>query len=64
MLFVTNEGIYKHISGQIKLVIKKENLARFIKVKNELFVWSIYGEFYKLEKRNLIPLPFNKIVSK
>jgi hypothetical protein len=41
-----------------------ENLALFIKVKNELFVWSIYGEFYKLEKRNLIPLPFNKIVSK
>ena len=64
MLFVTNEGIYKHISDQIKLVIKKENLARFIKVKSEIFVWSIYGEFYKLEKRSLIPLPFNKIVSK
>ena len=64
IFFVTNEGIYASSNNQIKLVSKKENLAKFIKVKNELFVWSIYGEFFKVEKKNLIPLPFNELVSK
>ncbi|MDB4533652.1 histidine kinase [Vicingaceae bacterium] len=64
ILFVTNKGICKNINNEIKLVLKKENLVKFIKVKNELFVWSIFGEFFKVKKRNLSPLPFNNLVNK
>ena len=62
LLFVTNEGIYKNGNNQIKLLAKKENLAQFIAVKDELFVWSIYGEFFQLKKEKLTPLSFNKVL--
>lgn len=62
--FVTNEGIYQNIKNQIKIVVKKENLAKFIKVDKQLYVWSIYGKFYKLNKSQLISQPFNNVVSK
>lgn len=61
--FVTNEGIYQNINHQIKVVIRKENLVKFIKVDKRLLVWSIYGEFYELKKKKLDPMPFNPLVS-
>ncbi len=62
--FVTNEGIYQNVNNQLKVITRKENLVKFIKVDKQLFVWSIYGEFYKLKKGKLVPQPFNTLVSK
>ncbi len=63
ILFVTNKGICIRDKNEIKLISEKENLAKFITIKNKLFVWSIFGEFYKVEKSKLTPLPFNQLVS-
>jgi len=62
--FVTNEGIYQYRNNKISLVAKQNHLSKFIKTKNELFVWSIYGSFYKIENNKLIALPFNSLLSK
>lgn len=62
--FITNEGLYQNINNKIKKVVANENLAKFIKVDNQLFVWSIYGEFYQLKNNQLVPLPFNQVLSK
>lgn len=62
--FVTNEGVYQFLNNKIKIITRKENLAKFIKVNKQLYVWSIYGEFYKLKNGKLISQPFNDLVSK
>ena len=64
IMFVTNQGVFKNSNKSIKQVAQKENLSKFIKVNNELYVWSIYGEFFRVQNQKLNPLPFNKLVSK
>lgn len=64
ILFITNNGIYQYQNHKIINLVVKENLARFIKVENELMVWSIYGEFFKLKNKQLMPMPFNSLLSK
>jgi sensor histidine kinase YesM len=64
VLFVTNNGLYQFHNHKIVPLIIKENLARFIKVDNKLFIWSIYGEVFELKSKKLIPLPFNNLLSK
>lgn len=61
--FITNKGLYQNINNQIKLVIPKENLSKFILVNKKLFVWSIYGDFFELKKRKLIPQEFNGVLN-
>tara|TARA_B100000809_G_scaffold266929_1_gene333162 strand:+ start:4543 stop:6690 length:2148 start_codon:yes stop_codon:yes gene_type:complete len=60
--FVTNQGIYQNINSQLKKIVQKENLSKFINVDNKLFVWSIYGEFFQFENKKLKPLAFNSNV--
>ena len=62
--FVTNKGVYKNTNNQLVAVSLKENLAKFITVEGQLFIWTIYGEFFKLKENKLIPMPFNRLVSK
>jgi len=62
-LFVTNKGIYQYSNNKIQKLIYKENLVRFIKINNQLFVWSIYGEIFELKKNQLIPMSFNTLLS-
>ena len=64
IFFITNEGLCQLINGKIKPIIQKQNLAKFIKVDNQLYVWSIYGKFYKIENKKTTPLPFNHLVTK
>lgn len=64
ILFVTNEGIFKLENNIIKQLIAKENLAKFIKNKNQLYVWTIYGEIFQYKKQKLIPFPFNPLLTK
>ncbi len=64
VLFVTNNGIYQYNNQKIVALIIKENLARFIKVDNQLFVWSIYGELFEFKNKKLTALPFNNLLTK
>jgi sensor histidine kinase YesM len=64
MYFVTNEGLYVFKNKKITLLSKKENLAGFVKTKNELYLWTIFGEFYKKNGVKLDPMPFNGPLSK
>lgn len=61
---VTNKGIYQNNNNRLKKIVAKENLAKFIIVNKDLFVWSIYGAFFKLNKNKLEALPFNDLVTK
>ncbi|NQX96544.1 MAG: histidine kinase [Flavobacteriales bacterium] len=60
--FITNEGIYQNKNDQLKKIVQKENLAKFIIVNEKLLVWSIYGEFFTLQGNKLKPLLFNSVV--
>ena len=62
--FVTNEGIYQFKNNNIVEVVHKENLARFVKADHRLFVWSIYGEFYEYNNKELTSMPFNQLLTK
>lgn len=64
ILFITNEGIFKLENNDIKLVVAKENLSKFIINKKHLYVWSIYGEIFRYDNKKLIPFPFNNLLSK
>lgn len=64
ILFITNEGVYQYSNNRIKIVTRKENLARFIKTEKELYIYSIFGSFYTLQNKQLFSLPFNDMVNK
>jgi len=62
--FITNEGIYQKNNNKIKKIVANENLAKFIKVNNQLCAWSIYGDFYQIKNNQLVALPFNQLLNK
>jgi hypothetical protein len=64
ILFITNEGVYQFKNNEIKIINRKENLARFIKADNQLFIYSLFGNFYQLENGKLNAMSFNNLVSK
>ena len=43
MLFISSEGIFEIKNNTLSKIITEENLSKFIKTPNNLYVWSIYG---------------------
>lgn len=64
MLFISSEGIFEIKNKNLSKVITEENLSKFIKTPNNLYVWSIYGEIFEIKNNQLVPFPFNKLVQK
>lgn len=64
MLFISNEGIYTLKNNDLIKTINYENLSKFIKTPQSLMVWSIYGEIYEYQNKQLTPFPFNEMVKK
>ena len=64
MLFISSEGIFEIKNKNLSKIITEENLSKFIKTPNNLYVWSIYGEIFEIKNNQLVPFPFNKLVQK
>ncbi len=64
MLFISSEGVFELKNNNLSKIITEENLSKFIKTPNNLYVWSIYGEIFEIKKNQLVPFPFNKLVQK
>jgi sensor histidine kinase YesM len=64
MLFISSEGVFEIKNNNLSKIITEENLSKFIKTPNNLYVWSIYGEIFEIKNNQLVPFPFNKLVQK
>lgn len=64
MLFISSEGVFEIKNKNLSKIITEENLSKFIKTPNNLYVWSIYGEIFEIKNNQLVPFPFNKLVQK
>lgn len=64
MLFICSEGVFEIKNNNLSKIITEENLSKFIKTPNNLYVWSIYGEIFEIKNNQLVPFPFNKLVQK